>query len=125
MFSDTPSSSSNNNNSSNSSSCSNNSSNNSKSYLCNFGYLDYIVLASTLAIALAEELSEDDLEILSTFFAILADELDLISSIQECNSGNDDEDIFVPPLPGGSDSRCSLHKKKKIRRTVKKRIKKK
>ena len=124
MFSDTPSSSTNNNLNNNTSNCSNNSSNKTKSYLCNFGYLDYIILASSLAIALAEELSEDDLEILSTFFAVLADELDLITSIQECNS-DDDEDTFVPPLPGAYNSRSSLKRKKKVRRIVKKKVKRK
>lgn len=124
MFSDTPSGSNNSNSNdgsnNNSSSCSNN-----KSYLCSFGYLDYIVLASTLAIALAEELSEEDLEVLSAFFAVLADELALITSIQECSSGDETQDTFIPPIAAGSGSRYGLKRKKKIRRIVKKKIKRK
>ena len=45
------------------------------SKLCCFSSLDYIVLASTLAVALGEELSTTDISILSTFFAVLSDEL--------------------------------------------------
>ena len=126
MFSDTPSGSNNSNSNdnlnSNSSSCSNN---DTKSYLCSFGYLDYIILASTLAIALAEELSEDDLEVLSAFFAVLADELALITSIQECSSEDETQDTFIPPIAAGSGSRYGLKRKKKIRRIVKKKIKRK
>lgn len=74
-----------------------NNSNIQKSKLCCFSSTDYIVLASTLAIALGEELSQTDLNILSTFFAVLSDELALIATVQGCNTG--DEDVFVPPVP--------------------------
>lgn len=79
--------------------CDNNQSNSDsqKSKLCCFSSTDYIVLASTLAIALGEELSQTDLNILSTFFAVLSDELALIATVQGCNTGN--EDVFVPPVP--------------------------
>lgn len=83
------------------SSCNNNTSNqssNNNSKLCCFSALDYIILASTLAIALGEELSTTDVAILSTFFAVLSDELALIGSIDTCND-NGDDDIFVPPIP--------------------------
>lgn len=125
MFSDTTSGSNNINSNDNSNNSSSSCSNNNKSYLCSFGYLDYIVLASTLAIALAEELSEDDLEVLSAFFAVLADELALITSIQECSSGDETQDTFIPPIAAGSGSRYGLKRKKKIRRIVKKKIKRK
>lgn len=69
-----------------------------ESKLCCFGYVDYIVLASTLAIALGEELSNQDVEILSTFFAVLSDELALISTVNGCSS-SDTEDTFVSPVP--------------------------
>ena len=39
-------------------------SNNKQSKLCYFGYIDYLFLASALAIALAEELSNDFVNIL-------------------------------------------------------------
>ena len=125
MFSDTTSGSNNINSNDNSNNSSSSCSNNNKSYLCSFGYLDYIVLASTLAIALAEELSEDDLDVLSAFFAVLADELALITSIQECSSGDETQDTFIPPIAGGPGSRYGLKRKKKIRRIVKKKIKRK
>jgi hypothetical protein len=125
MFSDTTSGSNNINSNDNSNNSSSSCSNNNKSYLCSFGYLDYIVLASTLAIALAEELSEDDLDVLSAFFAVLADELALITSIQECSSGDETQDTFIPPIAAGSGSRYGLKRKKKIRRIVKKKIKRK
>ena len=125
MFSDTTSGSNNINSNDNSNNSSSSSSNNNKSYLCSFGYLDYIVLPSTLAIALAEELSEVDLDVLSAFFAVLADELALITSIQECSSGDETQDTFIPPIATGSGSRYGLKRKKKIRRIVKKKIKRK
>lgn len=71
----------------------------STSKLCSFSSVDYIVLASTLAIALGEELSGDDINILASFFAVLSDELALIASIDACNSGDDNTSVFVPPVP--------------------------
>ena len=41
--------------------------NSSDSKLCDFSSLDFIILASTLAIALGEELSSNDINILATF----------------------------------------------------------
>lgn len=46
-------------------------SNNDKSKLCRFGYVDYIVLASSLAVAISEEVNVNDLNILATFFCSL------------------------------------------------------
>lgn len=86
-----------------SSSCNNNqssqfsSSKNTHSKLCCFSSVDYIVLASTLAIALGEELSSTDLGILSTFFAVLSDELALIQSVNNCNN-NANNPVFTPPV---------------------------
>ncbi len=86
-----------------SSSCndSNNKSNNTNktSKLCSFSSVDYIVLASTLAIALGEELSSDDINILASFFAVLSDELALIAAVDACNTGGNETSIFVPPIP--------------------------
>lgn len=84
------------------SSCNNSNNKSSKSTnktskLCTFSSIDYIVLASTLAIALGEELSSTDLGILSTFFAVLSDELALIQSVNSCKS-NTNNPIFVPPV---------------------------
>lgn len=70
-----------------------------KPIFCRFGYVDYIILASSIAIALGEELSTNDLNILSTFFAVLADELALIGSIESGCSGDNDDETFVPPIP--------------------------
>ena len=82
------------------------------SKLCCFSSVDYIVLASTLAIALGEELSNTDIAILSTFFAVLSDELALIGSVNSCNSNNDDT-VFVPPVPDVAltSSKKSINKK--------------
>lgn len=90
-------SSSSNNNSSSNSSNSQSTSDDKTSKLCYFSALDYIVLASTLAIALGEELSTNDINILSTFFAVLSDELALIGSVDACTTGS--TDVFVPPVP--------------------------
>lgn len=107
-------------------SSSNNNQSQPKSKLCCFGYVDYIVLASTLAVALGEELSLNDLNILSTFFAVLSDELALISSVESCNT-NDSDDIFVPPVPDLA--MTSLNKSSKnrtrIKRVIKRKVKKK
>lgn len=97
---------------------------NKKSKLCCFGYVDYIVLASSLAVAIAEELNNTDVSILSTFFAVLADELALIGSVRSCPSDGDstDDEVFVPPVPdvaGVAATRCPkkiVKKRKKIKR---------
>ncbi|MGL5347813.1 MAG: hypothetical protein ACRDA3_10715 [Peptostreptococcaceae bacterium] len=91
--------------------------------LCNFGSLDYMILASTLAIALGEELNQNELAVLASFFAILSDDLALISAIEACDSDTPDEDPFVAPVPSVATTLLEDDdsKNKKI---VKKRIKK-
>lgn len=107
-----------------------------KSKLCCFGYVDYIVLASTLSVALAEELSVNDLNILASFFAVLSDELALIASVENCpdNDGSSDTDAFGAPVRSvaitSSDDiyRKNIPKKKKktrIKKIIRKKIKKK
>lgn len=103
------------------------------STICSFGYLDYMILASTLAIALGEELSQNELGVLASFFAVLSDELALISSLEACNSDTPDEDTFVAPVPAVATtlledtdldfkrSSSSQKKKKVIRKKIKKR----
>lgn len=103
--------------------------NSPSSRLCAFSSLDYIVLASTLAVALGEELSSNDINILSTFLAVLSDELALISAVDACSS-SEDEEIFPPPTPDVAMTRLKINNtgcknnpyKKKI---IKKRIKRK
>lgn len=90
---------SNNDESSSSNNSNTNSDTNKTSKLCAFSSVDYIVLASTLAVALGEELSGDDINILASFFAVLSDELALIAAIDACNSGDDDTSVFVAPIP--------------------------
>lgn len=111
------------------STCANDNSDNTspKSFLCNFGYVDYIVLASTIAIALGEELTANDLNILASFFAVLSDELALVAAVEVCPSndnGNNDDFVFVPPDVAMT---SNDKKKKSKKRTIikKKRIKKK
>lgn len=102
-------------------------SDNKKSYLCCFGYVDYIILASSLAVAISEEVSDIDLNILSTFFAVLADELALIVSIRTCPSDSNDEnsEVFVAPVPAVTSvgetrvSKKIIKKKTKIKKKIK------
>lgn len=104
-----------------------------KSKLCCFGYVDYIVLASTLSVALAEELSTNDLNILSTFFAVLSDELALISSVESICSNNGTSKPFAAPVPDvaitTSDNKNNYQpanrKKTRIKKIIKRKIKKK
>lgn len=91
--------------------CSNNKDEQNTSKLCSFSAVDYIVLASTLAIALGEELSSDDINILASFFAVLSDELALIAAIDVCGSRDDNSSTFVSPVPDVAAT--SLKNKKK------------
>ena len=104
----------------------NRSSNNKPSRLCCFGSLDYLIIASALAIAISEEVSDTDLSILSTFFAVLADELALIESLKDCNSGNDnndnDNEIFTPPVVDAVGVAMTRRPKKTVKK--KKKVKK-
>ena len=112
-----------------------NRSNNDKPRLCCFGYVDYIVLASSLAIAVAEEVNTTDLNILAGFFATFSDELALIASVKggcsdnsnsnsdsDSNSSSSQEITFVPPIPATSGSRAKpkVTKRKKIKKYKKK-----
>ena len=104
--------------------------NSTNSKLCAFSSLDYIVLASTLAVALGEELSPNDINILATFFAVLSDELALIAAVDVCSSSEDEDESFTAPTPDVAITRTKVNKtgcksnpyKKKI---IKKRIKRK
>jgi hypothetical protein len=96
--------------------------NNDKSKLCCFGYVDYIVLASTLAISISEEVNTTDINILSDFFAVLADELALIGSVKSCPENSDEDSSFVAPVPAVSISRSNskVKKRKKVKKVYKK-----
>lgn len=104
-----------------------------KAKLCSFGYVDYIVLASSLAIALAEELNANELNILATLLAVLSDELALISTVESSCSNNQNNTTFVPPIPTVGDRSTiksdNLHNvencKRKIIRKKRRKIKKK
>ena len=115
--------SSNNNNSNNNDNNQNTNANstNQNSKLCYFSAFDYFVLSSTLAIALAEELSDTDIDILSTFLATLSDQLALIGDLNSCAQG-ETENAFVPSSRGYSNSSNLKRRSKKI---VKRKIKKK
>lgn len=97
--------------------------NNDKPRLCRFGYVDYIVLASSLAIAVAEEVDATDLNILASFFATFSDELALIAAVKEgctpdSDSNSSEEITFVPPVPptGESRSKSKVKKRKKVKK---------
>ena len=70
---------------------------NSKSKLCKYNAGDYLIVVSTLAIAISEEFNDVDVNILAAFFATLADELALISSVNACPPKNGNEP-FIPPI---------------------------
>ena len=121
----------NSNNKSNDSS-DNTSNGNNNSRLCCFGYVDYIVLASTLAIALGEELTIEDLNILSTFFAVLSDELALIGSVDSCANPSGSSSTFVAPVPDVAMTSLKSKnydntpkKRTRIKKIIKKKVKKK
>lgn len=122
--------SSNNNNSNNNDNNqnTNDNSNNQNSKLCYFSAFDYFVLSSTLAIALSEELSATDIDILSTFLATLSDQLALIGDLTSCEQGQT-ENAFVPPIPANTSSSrgysTSSNSKKRSKKIVKRKIKKK
>ena len=116
------------NNSTTSNSNTNANSTNQNSKLCYFSAFDYFVLSSTLAIALAEELSDTDIDILSTFLATLSDQLALIGDLNSCAQG-ETENAFVPPIPANTPSSRgysnSSNLKRRSKKIVKRKIKKK
>lgn len=124
------SSNNNNNNSNNNDNNQNTNANstNQNSKLCYFSAFDYFVLSSTLAIALAEELSDTDIDILSTFLATLSDQLALIGDLNSCAQG-ETENAFVPPIPANTPSSRgysnSSNLKRRSKKIVKRKIKKK
>lgn len=97
--------------------------NDDKPRLCRFGYVDYIVLSSSLAIAVAEEVDATDLNILAAFFATFSDELALIAAVKEgcepeSESSSSEEFTFVPPIPpiGAARSKTKVKKRKKVKK---------
>ena len=120
--------SSNNSNNNDNNQNTNANSTNQNSKLCYFSAFDYFVLSSTLAIALAEELSDTDIDILSTFLATLSDQLALIGDLNSCAQG-ETENAFVPPIPANTPSSRgysnSSNLKRRSKKIVKRKIKKK
>lgn len=120
--------SSNNSNNNDNNQNTNANSTNQNSKLCYFSAFDYFVLSSTLAIALAEELSDTDIDILSTFLATLSDQLALIGDLNSCSQG-ETENAFVPPIPANTPSSRgysnSSNLKRRSKKIVKRKIKKK
>ncbi|MDU1253943.1 MAG: hypothetical protein E7C39_01995 [Intestinibacter bartlettii] len=87
--------------------------------MCYFSAFDYFVLSSTLAIALAEELSDTDIDILSTFLATLSDQLALIGDLNSCAQGGT-ENAFVPPIPANTPSSRGYSNSSNLKRRSKK-----
>ena len=120
--------SSNNSNNNDNNQNTNDNSTNQNSKLCYFSAFDYFVLSSTLAIALAEELSDTDIDILSTFLATLSDQLALIGDLNSCAQG-ETENAFVPPIPANTPSSRgysnSSNLKRRSKKIVKRKVKKK
>ncbi len=92
----------------------------------NLSYVDYIVLTSTIAIAVAEDFSSNDLNILDAFLATLSDEIPLIAAVESCPSNDGDEYVFVPPVPDVAITSSNLSNKTRVvkKRTVIKKNKK-
>ena len=111
--------SSNNSNNNDNNQNTNDNSTNQNSKLCYFSAFDYFVLSSTLAIALAEELSDTDIDILSTFLATLSDQLALIGDLNSCAQG-ETENAFVPPIPANTPSSRGYSNSSNLKRRSKK-----
>jgi len=98
--------------------------NTSKSRLCYFGSVNYIFLASSLALALSEELSADDINILAAFLDVLSDELALIAALDSCDNDGTNE-ILIPPAPDAAITDSDNFKKTPHKKVCKKKIIKK
>lgn len=97
--------------------------------LASLSYAEFIILASTLAYSLSEELSESDLALFITFFYIVLADLQLIVAQKQIKQGSsttsgDDEDeeeidlgseIITSPINRNTKKRRYKGKKKKYR----------
>lgn len=97
--------------------------------LASLSYAEFIILASTLAYSLSEELSESDLALFITFFYIVLADLELIVAQKQIKQGSsttsgDDEDeeeidlgseIITSPINRNTKKRRYKGKKKKYR----------
>ncbi|CEN77989.1 hypothetical protein [Paraclostridium sordellii] len=98
--------------------------------LANFTYADYVILSSTLSYAVAEELTDDDLDFLLVFLSQIAADLALIRTkrgyaqkllaeqaeqtvVEESSSIEIPEDVIVNEL--GRNTK-KITKKKKLRK---------
>ncbi len=86
--------------------------------LCKYNSTDYLIIASTLAIAIGEEFDNIDVDILAAFFATLSDQLALISSVNACPPSNGEEP-FISPIPATAMTR-NKHRKKYHKKKSKK-----
>ena len=97
--------------------------------MASLSYAEFIILASTLAYSLSEELSESDLALFITFFYIVLADLELIVAQKQIKQGSsttsgDDEDeeeidlgseIITSPINRNTKKRRYKGKKKKYR----------
>lgn len=95
--------------------------------LASLSYAEYIILASTLAYSLSEELSESDLALLVAFLYIVLADLEIIIAKNQIKQGSsttseDEEeeidlgsDIITQPINRNSKKRRYKGKKKKYR----------
>ena len=102
-----------------------------KSRLCCFAPRDYIALSSALSLAIADELDKEELTVLIAFFAVVAEQLNLIATARGlCTTGNSDDtfsNVAGPtnPISPEADAEVAADKSKDINRkkTKKKRPK--
>lgn len=96
-----------------------------KSKLCRFAPRDYIALSSALSLAIADELDKEELTVLIAFFAVIAEQLNLINTARElCTPDNSDDtedsfsDVAGPtnPISPGAGAEVAADKVKDVHR---------
>lgn len=102
-----------------------------KSKLCRFAPRDYIALSSAVSLAIADELDAEELTVLVAFFAVVAEQLNLIATAKGlCTPDKSDSpvtDVNEPtdPLSPEAEAEIAADKSKDIyrKKTKKKRPK--
>lgn len=93
-----------------------------KSKLCRFAPRDYIALSSALSLAIADELDTEELTVLIAFFAVVAEQLNLINTARAlCTPDNSDDsfsDVAGPtnPISPGAGAEVAADKVKDAHR---------
>jgi hypothetical protein len=95
-----------------------------KSKLCRFAPRDYIALSSAVSLAIADELDAEELTVLVAFFAVVAEQLNLIATAKGlCTPDNSDSsvtDVNEPTDPLSPDAEAEIAVDKSSRKKTKK-----